>query len=880
MRTMLLRGLAIVTALCVVRETTAISSGPGPEVGLGFRAAAQGIKASAWKTYGKLIHADSVQHAGETKKTADSAKMSDDLTSLGAEVKHREHDIIEDRKLQNKLQSLQQHIFHEAGTLHDDANDVRHGAKEAEKRAVRLLQPGVLSKEADEEVAYQAALNGPSNSNVEIKSTLDVQPENGSKVAKVEQLAAVAERAAEEQQQYIKQSGKEAQELGKVVAETNTKLKAAAEKQIEKRKEDMEAQKEEMHKMGAMLKKGRTAVKQANAQLKRASTSAARGKLRAQQMHEANALKQALLPTKTEASAAKAEEKAQADMQKATQEVQQAEHDEDDSDKKDDDTENEEDEEEQEQEKKPRISEHVAKMDLLKAQAKVIKAKKVKAIASKEEDGADRKEEALFAVKVKKMKQVKTNSEENVANAKNVVEKEEEAFNEQKKRIADEETKILELQSLVKQIPGANASDSVQPLSNETNALVEAEAVIESARKAAKAVKIKAREQIKEALQKATVKNLLLGKEVQKEKHQIAQEETVVKAQDAEIQSESVSEKETLAKAKLDAKGAQEMMKEAKREQHQVVDSERKAAGNVISSMKQEIQKQLAEARKKDKDREEGAKLIYAKASGMLLQAKSLVGDYTSQTQSKKTMKKVEDPKRLAKMSFDKLKSIATEQMDDMAAQFDSIKVHDRNDSGGKDADTDGTKKPDASGDTTADKPDVSADAPSNKTDVSADVPSNNTAASAKGAAAQKAENVEVAKAEEAEMSEVKSCTSHECIAAKKAVDKVNTLKKELKEEAKKGRDARLIDDELKRVTAQNVAVARTKDLKQQLRIAEQDSSDLSLKNDTAALKTNSTYLESIEMGLSNSDETLQLDNSRSWSSTNKDDLKDNWRIL
>ena len=54
MRTMLLRGLAIVTALCVVRETTAISSGPGPEVGLGFRAAAQGIKASAWKTYGKV----------------------------------------------------------------------------------------------------------------------------------------------------------------------------------------------------------------------------------------------------------------------------------------------------------------------------------------------------------------------------------------------------------------------------------------------------------------------------------------------------------------------------------------------------------------------------------------------------------------------------------------------------------------------------------------------------------------------------------------------------------------------------------------------------------------------------------------------------------
>lgn len=68
---------------------------------------------------------------------------------------------------------------------------------------------------------------------------------------------------------------------------------------------------------------------------------------------------------------------------------------------------------------------------------------------------------------------------------------------------------------LMRRTPGVNASDdTVKPLTHEAEELSKAEAEVESARKEAKVVKLKAESQVQESLQMELAKNLILSKEV------------------------------------------------------------------------------------------------------------------------------------------------------------------------------------------------------------------------------------------------------------------------------------------------------------------------------------------------------------------------------
>merc|ERR1719231_778664 len=151
-----------------------------------------------------------------------------------------------------------------------------------------------------------------------------------------------------------------------------------------------------------------------------------------------------------------------------------------------------------------------------------------------------------------------------------------------------------------------------------------------------------------------------------------------MKAQKETIGSESESSKQLVAKAKIEAKGAQALMNEAGKEKKNVLGNEESAAANIIAAMKGEIRKQLADARKEEAEHDKQAKTVLAKASQILVEAKAMIGDYSSVSQeTKKAMKKIEDPSSLAHKSFAELKRIASEQIEEISKQMESTKRQD-----------------------------------------------------------------------------------------------------------------------------------------------------------------------------------------------------------
>lgn len=167
---------------------------------------------------------------------------------------------------------------------------------------------------------------------------------------------------------------------------------------------------------------------------------------------------------------------------------------------------------------------------------------------------------------------------------------------------------------------------------------------------------------MKNELAKETAKDLVQGKEIQDLKKELKKEEEVVKAQKLTIKEQGTKRgdiKMKIEKAKVEADGAKMLMKEAQREEKSVVAREKQAAMSLISEMKVEIAKQLAASKRKEKSRTDLAKRMIAKATAMMLRAKSLEGQATKPDTPKEKQHQKTEQKKLMKMSFDDLQKKA-----------------------------------------------------------------------------------------------------------------------------------------------------------------------------------------------------------------------------
>lgn len=270
--------------------------------------------------------------------------------------------------------------------------------------------------------------------------------------------------------------------------------------------------------------------------------------------------------------------------------------------------------------------------------------------------------------------------------------------------------------------------------------------------------------------------------QVRKEHNEIREEDAVVKAQQGQITSESESRKQLLAKAKVEAKGAQGMMDEAKREQDEVVDKEQSAAAGIIAAMKGEIRQQLADARQEEAEHDKEAKTILGQASEMLIEAKAIVGDYTSiDRHAKKNLKKWDDPKLLSKLSFQQLKNIASKQIEEMKQQIEHAQK---------------TGSPHHHSSTAVSREE-------NEHDESQHESAN-------------ADAVVV-----------------DAMEATKLAEKASKLRGEIEQQEKTAREARSIDNAEERTAAEAVAVARVKDLKKRLNEIEGSQNSIDLQKET-----------------------------------------------
>merc|ERR1712100_776366 len=231
------------------------------------------------------------------------------------------------------------------------------------------------------------------------------------------------------------------------------------------------------------------------------------------------------------------------------------------------------------------------------------------------------------------------------------------------KRMAKDKVKLESLTVVADQYSAVTASINKQePMGKEEAQLAADEKVVTKAQEEAKMVKKQASEHMKNELAKETAKDLVQGKEIQDLKKELKKEEEVVKAQKLTIKEQGTKRgdiKMKIEKAKVEADGAKMLMKEAQREEKSVVAREKQAAMSLISEMKVEIAKQLAASKRKEKSRTDLAKRIIAKATAMMLRAKSLEGRATKPDTPKEKQHQKTEQKKLMKMSFDELQKKA-----------------------------------------------------------------------------------------------------------------------------------------------------------------------------------------------------------------------------
>lgn len=220
----------------------------------------------------------------------------------------------------------------------------------------------------------------------------------------------------------------------------------------------------------------------------------------------------------------------------------------------------------------------------------------------------------------------------------------------------------------------ATTVEDREPLAEESQELSKDEDFVHKAQVAAKAVKRNAREHMKNEAARNENKNLILKKEVDALKQTVAKDETIIAAEKQKEPSES--EQDELAKAKIVSNGAKKLMEEAQKEQTDVVDKEKLAAMNIIAEMKGEVKRQAANLHKKDEERTAEAKKMLAEASAMLLRAKAVTGTALKgeSEKVKRKAKRLEDMKRIDRMSFNQLKTYAKEQFKQARAGLGALK--------------------------------------------------------------------------------------------------------------------------------------------------------------------------------------------------------------
>lgn len=332
--------------------------------------------------------------AGNVVKAMNRDSVKDGVSAIGAEADKRESEVKQDQALKHKLNSLQENLKHEARALQDDAANTEEGALHAEKRAARLLQPGALkglvdAASMDAEVKQQEKASDLSHSSI-----LDAASENSTQ--RIELLAAVAEQAEAEREKYMQHSQKEADTLGKIVTETNGKLHDTLEQQSARIEDDIQSRQENLAKLTEMLAKGKTKLKKAREYMNEAEATAAKGEERAQHVYDTISLQKKLIPSDDEAAASEAVKDAEAAMTAATLQLQQA-HD------KAADGDADGDDKPSKESATPSI--HEARLELLRAQAWLVKAKAAKRVAL-QSDKDMQVEQAVYDARRKKFEEV------------------------------------------------------------------------------------------------------------------------------------------------------------------------------------------------------------------------------------------------------------------------------------------------------------------------------------------------------------------------------------------------------------------------------------------------------------------------------------------
>jgi len=611
------------------------SSGAGVEVGLRFDYAVKRVHHRVWKKYGNMEISAAKLRARKIHTKAVSRHIQTQLASVGKLVNQKEHEIEKQKKVDDEISVLKENINAGADDMNQGSARIAEGARKAEARASKMLDPSYreeLSKEA------VAAADMKKITRQAAKSVLDAA-RTASDESNVELLANIAEQAEKQTRHYVHASEEKAAEMKKTAAKAELKLKRAVDKKKLSVEKDIAKDEKTAVKLNMLTAKSQHAEKRAVKAEQKTRKAAATGKIAATKALEtARATKSLAVWKETpQLKKAKKAEKGGKTGKLAKKDVGE------------------------EAKSGAKKNKSIAAKSEAKAEAKAKKAAKV-----------EKKAEEAYRSQVKNLKKAKRMAKRQAKLAKKVAGKTVRARERLAEKLDRDKFKLNSLSSLTEQFRSKSITpNNAEPLTKEKDQLRKDEAYVDKVKVEAKAVKKRARRHIKNQLARKITQNLLLQKKVSKLKSKLEGEQVLLKAE--KKKEAPPSEREALARAQIDRDAAKKEMKIAEKEQRAVVDKEKLAATTIIANMKMEIKRQATAQKKKDGDRDGLAKKMLADARALLIRAKAVSGT-SLKSEGKKAKREASAAKKdvkLAKMSIKDLIGMVKNQYRSAKAKVD-----------------------------------------------------------------------------------------------------------------------------------------------------------------------------------------------------------------